>query len=56
MPPKQKVTHPDPQALAALVARMAWFFAKREVEREQRKSRKNAKCTPATRRTPTPQA
>jgi len=51
MAKQRKVTRPNLEALAALVARMNWFFARLEAEKQQ--IRKRAK---APRRAPSARA
>jgi hypothetical protein len=54
MPAERKTTQPNPEALAALVERMAWFFARRDVE--QRQARQASKRAKTRRRAPAARA
>lgn len=39
-PVKTKPTHPNPEAVAALYARLDWFFARRAMEQERAEAEK----------------
>jgi hypothetical protein len=51
MTPRHKsVTRPNPEALAALVSRLAWFFAQQDVKREMEKAEARKRTVKAPRR------